>query len=68
MLGIKIVGGRLYLSPNLPHTLKGYTARIKMGDRELDVTVKNENGYHIKVNGKEYDKKGYSLKNEMIGV
>ena len=75
MLGLKIRGGRLYIEPNLPKSLDGYSAEIDIDGRKLDIKVssdKRKTG--IQVNGEDYcadgyglyEKENYSLKKEKI--
>ncbi len=39
LLGIKMRDGRFFVSPNLPKGIKGYTARITVGERITDISV-----------------------------
>ncbi|MCL2563994.1 MAG: hypothetical protein FWE08_08185 [Oscillospiraceae bacterium] len=58
MLGLHLRDGKLYIEPNLPKALPGYTVDWRMGEETWHIEVAGE---RITVNGKVYDGAGIPL-------
>ncbi|MEG2396134.1 MAG: hypothetical protein RSB11_03770, partial [Oscillospiraceae bacterium] len=55
LLGIKKIGNRLYLSPNLPPEWKGFNAELQIDGNLIDIQVENNEKSILSVDGKVAD-------------
>ena len=61
LLGLHLREGKLYIAPNLPSQMDGYSVDWEAGERILRIQVEKGDGYRITVNGEPYTGEGIDL-------
>jgi cyclic beta-1,2-glucan synthetase len=62
LLGLKIRDGRLYIEPNIPDDWGECSVLYRVGNDYIHIEIGKMPERQIKVDGKDYDNSGYSLK------
>jgi len=61
LLGLRLRDGKLYIEPNLPSQMEGYSVDWQTGETVWRIQVEKSGGYRITVNGEPYTGEGIEL-------